>query len=107
MDPLIERRTVAEAELLALAGGESLCTISRSVGPVDGAKHAEGRLVALTEVGRSVGSGANLREATTSALDTWRTHLDLVRDHDRGSGWIAYRAGGVDELEALLGDLAD
>ena len=75
-DRLLEDRlATAERRLSALAGGRSLCNLSRG-GPPTGTKEAEGRLAALVEVrGRGLGAAA-------SVLSSWE---DSVRRR-RGQG---------------------
>lgn len=106
MDVLATRRHAVEAELAAAAGDVSLCTISRSGGPVDGVKHLEGRLAALAQVERAIrGGGRPDADVLRAALAEWREALDDVRSRDAGRGWVAYRAGGVDELAEALSDV--
>jgi len=79
--------------------------ISRSTGPVDGAKYLEGRMAVLVELQRVI-----RREPQTSFASVaepvarqWRSDLQLQRERGATRGWVAYRAGGVDELDDLLG----
>jgi hypothetical protein len=96
------RRTVVAQELAAVAGDASLCTLSASGGPVDGVKYLEGRLAVLTELRRALRAGAEPAEEVVGRLARqWRGHLDRARADSLARGWIAYRAGGVDELASL------
>ena len=92
-------------QLTAASGGASLCLISRSTGPVDGAKYLEGRMAVLSEFKRAVGRspGSSLAEVADPVARQWRSDLALQQERGAARGWVAYRAGGVDELEELLG----
>lgn len=100
------RRAEAEAELSQAAGDRSLCAISTAGGRVDGVKHAEGRLAALMDVQRAVRRGDDPGAAAHSVLAAWTEALGKARD-GWGPSWVAYRAGGVDELDALAAELAE
>jgi hypothetical protein len=97
------RRASIEADLMAATGGTSLCSISRSAGSVPTAKYLEGRLTAVRELNRTILDPAtgDPDNCVSQLLATWRLALDNARQHDRGPDWIAYRAGGVDELIEL------
>ena len=90
--------------LAAASGGASLCMISRSTGPVDGAKYLEGRMAALSELKRGVqrSPGSSLAVVADPIIRGWRSDLALQQERGATRGWVAYRAGGVDELEDLL-----
>lgn len=103
---LAERRERIEADLLAAAGGASLCAISRSGDRVDGVKYLEGRLAVVAEAMRVEQSGGDLVEHLTTALANWSLELEVVREVGHGRSWLPYRAGGVDELTMLLEELA-
>ncbi|MEX1280369.1 MAG: hypothetical protein AB1Z55_06575 [Acidimicrobiia bacterium] len=106
MGTIDDRLAAVEAELTAAAGDVSLCTISRSGGSVDGIKYLEGRMAALAEARRLTRHDPRLDPATIQSIaSTWREQLVVVRERDAGRGWVAYRAGGVDELDDLLSDL--
>ncbi len=106
MSTIDDRLAAVEAELTAAAGDVSLCTISRSGGPVDGIKHLEGRMAALAEARRATRHELDPDPATVESIASrWRDQLVAVRERDAGRGWVAYRAGGVDELGDLLADL--
>ncbi|MCB1002087.1 MAG: hypothetical protein KDB40_22525 [Acidimicrobiales bacterium] len=101
-DPVIEaldrRRDTIEQDLAAAAGGASMCAISRVAGSVPAAKHLEGRLAAVGELRRAVRRGGAVDDATIDLLVEWRAQLERARAGGMGPDWIAYRAGGVDEL---------
>lgn len=106
MGTIDDRLAAVEAELTAAAGDVSLCTISRSGGPVDGIKYLEGRMAALAEARRATRHEPESDLALVASIaSAWRDQLAAVRERDAGRGWIAYRAGGVDELDDLLVDL--
>lgn len=95
------RRAVVEEQLGAAAGARSLCAISRSGGQVDGVKYLEGRLAALREVRRALKECRTPETLVAERRAEWQAELDRVRAADAGRGWVAYRAGGVDELDEL------
>lgn len=100
-DLLDQRLASVEQELAAVAGGASLCAISRSAGSVPGAKYLEGRMVAIREIRRAARTGRPLAAVLDESVDRWRSELARVDTQAMGSDWRAYRAGGVDELESL------
>lgn len=95
------RRSELEAELTAAAGEASLCAISRAAGSVPAAKYLEGRLVALLELRRGLSAGDDGATTCTRLRATWEHGLRDVRSRAAGPDWLAYRAGGVDELTEL------
>ncbi len=104
MEAAALQRRLAEVErqLVEAAGGASLCAISRSGGQVDGVKYLEGRLAALLQLRRVSRRGERDPDAALQeALAEWTTQLDQARSGSFGRGWLAYRAGGVDELTEL------
>ncbi len=103
---LDERRRRVEQELTAAAGGSSLCSISRSAGSVPGVKYLEGRMAALRQIERARRAREALPAAAVATRRRWAEHLDGARRRDMGPDWIAYYAGGVDELEDLATALA-
>ncbi|MFP4149033.1 MAG: hypothetical protein ACLFV0_06050 [Nitriliruptoraceae bacterium] len=105
-DTIQARLGVLEQELSAATGDVSLCAISRSAGSVPAAKHLEGRLAALMELRRETRGGAP-EGILETLLATWRRGLEEVRAQGSGPDWVAYRAGGVDELEELARRLTD
>ncbi len=90
-----------EIELNNAAAGRSLCAISKSAGSVPGAKYLEGRLVAARELARQLDGGA-VCDSGRVLLARWRQALDDVTESRFGADWLAYRAGGVDELTDVL-----
>ncbi len=92
-------------QLTAASGGASLCVLSRSTGPVDGAKYLEGRMALLVELKRAVRREpqAPFADVADPIARQWRSDLQLQQERGAARGWIAYRAGGVDELDDLLG----
>ncbi len=104
-----DRLALVMPQLTATSGGASLCLISRSTGPVDGAKYLEGRVAVLTELQRAVRRDPSADPAVVAApiARQWRSDLALQRERGATRGWVAYRAGGVDELEELLGAADD
>ena len=97
MIDLDERIAAVLVDLAEVSDGASLCTISKSAGEVDGTKYQEGRMAALVEL-RRAGDAA---EALETLTDAWRADLRHQRERGSSRGWVAYRAGGVDELERL------
>jgi hypothetical protein len=95
------RRVIVEEQLGAAAGDRSLCAISRAGGRVDGVKYLEGRLSALREVRRALKEGRSPETLIAERRADWQAELDRLRAADAGRGWVAYRAGGVDELDEL------
>ncbi len=93
------RREQIEQALVSAAGGASLCSISRSAGPVPGVKYLEGQLAALRELERAVRRGDDLASTVAEALARWRTRLEGARQREMGQDWVAYYAG-VDELSS-------
>ncbi len=102
LDLLEGRLAAIEAELAATTGGASLCVVSKRGEAVDGPKYLEGRLAAVLEVRRGVRRGAAQAAQAAAALAAWTSRLDDARRRELGGGWIAYRAGGVDELTDLV-----
>lgn len=92
-------------ELAAAAGGASLCSISKVAGSVPSAKYLEGSLAALLQVRRRGRTLEEVRATVEELSDQWRAELDRVTERDFGPDWLAYRAGGVDELERLVTSL--
>ncbi len=92
-------------KLTAASAGASLCMISRSTGPVDGAKYLEGRMALLAELRRAVRRSpeASFGDVADPIARQWRSDLALQQERGATAGWVAYRAGGADELEELLG----
>lgn len=93
-----------EAELVVASGDASLCALSRSGRPVPAVKHLEGRSAALREVSRAIRTGG--AEGTPGLVAerrrVWADALADLEARAAGPDWLAYRTGGVDELDALL-----
>jgi hypothetical protein len=101
------RRATVERDLAAAAGGASLCSISRSGRPVDGVKYLEGQAM-LTELLRGLRSAPGTDgEVLTEVAQQWRAALNDAVQRELGGGWIAYRSGGSDEADELLGVQSD
>jgi hypothetical protein len=101
-DTVTRHRAVADQVLMAASGGKSLC---RAGGSDHAVKHAEGRMAAIAEVQRRHRStGEDPAAAGRVILERWRADEDAARG--RGGAWMAYRRGGIEALEALIGDLA-
>jgi hypothetical protein len=100
LSELAARRERVEQALTSAAGGASLCSISRSAGPVPGIKYLEGQMAALMELERAARRGDDLVSASAEILDRWSARLDGARQRGMSADWIAYYAGGVDELTA-------
>jgi hypothetical protein len=90
-----------EHELTRAASGQSLCALSRSAGSVPGVKYLEGRLVAAGDLARSLTGESPCAQART-LLHGWTDALAAVTNGRFGPDWVAYRAGGVDELAEIL-----
>lgn len=100
LSELAERRERVEQALTSAAGGASLCSMSRSAGPVPGVKYLEGQMAALMELERAARRGDDVASAAAEILDRWSARLEGARQRGMGADWIAYYAGGVDELTA-------
>lgn len=105
VDEIDARISGVMSELTSVTAGGSLCMISRSTGPVDGAKYLEGRMAALGELKRAAcrQPEADLADVARPIVALWRSDLELQQERGARKGWVAYRAGGVDVLEELLG----
>lgn len=103
---LDEHLSRAERALDELAGGEALCTLSRSGRSVPALKYREGAAAAILEARRAL-EGA-LPGAEVDIVDDlarhWAAELGRAEDRD-AEHWVAYRSGGHDALSALAGDL--
>lgn len=94
----------AALRLDAVSGGVAVCTFTKAGASVPGIKYAEGRWAALREVSRAIRrDGAPLDEAARAAHDQWTRALDALRQRESSADWIAYRTGGTDALDDLLG----
>ena len=108
LDAVDERLLELTGQLGSAAGDASLCQISRSTGPVDGVKYLEGRVAVLSELKRAARRRPDLPLASVAdpILRQWRSDLGLQQERGATKGWVAYRAGGVDELSELFGQAA-
>lgn len=109
-DPIGSDRTIvaehlarAEADLVAVTGGASLCRVGD--GPQAGsAKYAEGRYAALRELRSVLWSPDPVAlAAAVGHLGAWEAAL--VQAESQGPAWAAYRSGGVAALQSLVDDL--
>lgn len=91
----------AEADLVAVTGGASLCRVGN--GPEAGsAKYAEGRYAALRELRQLLRSpDADALASAVRLLGAWQ----VARAEARGPAWAAYRAGGVADLQHVVDEL--
>ena len=97
----------ALADLAAIAGGRSLCSISRQGTPVPAAKYHEGTAAALAEARRAIEAlsdgpdgGQSARAALREVRARW---LAQSRTRGRtGPDWTGYLAGGLDGLEQMI-----
>lgn len=105
-DRLVALLDEAGLSMTRLAGGTAVCTFSRAGIPVPGIKYAEGGWAALREVQRATAAGAELGLTAATTTAAWQAHFDAAVARAQSRDWIAYRAGGVDALSALL-DTAD
>ncbi len=94
----VESRLGEVSESLNRAtGGAALCRLD---GHASTEKELEGRMAALLELRRALRRDPG---ADVGALARrWRADLALRRDRGASSAWVAYLAGGTDELGALL-----
>ena len=98
LDRVEARLAEVSTSLQAATGGAALCRIDGTGGS---AKSFEGRTAALLEVRRLL--RRDPEADLTPVLARWRA--DLASHTSRGSSaaWLEYVAGGVAELEHLLG----
>jgi hypothetical protein len=59
-------------------------------------------VAALMQLGRELRDADDRRSAIAAVTDEWHAELDAVTSRAAGPAWVAYRAGGVDELDELL-----
>jgi hypothetical protein len=103
------RERAALADLAAIAGGRSLCSISRQGAQVPAAKYHEGAAAALAEARRAIEAVADGHDGGKSAraalLDVRARWLAQSRTRGRtGPDWTGYLAGGLDALEQMIDD---
>ena len=104
---LTEARLRAEQALAAALGDATMCRIHRDGRVTDGAKYAEGRLVALADLERRLrGSApADFEALARSELQMWNEELARHRALPAPSlPWLAYRQGGCDALAEVIGE---
>lgn len=95
----MDLRASADAQLDALAGGASLCSIARSGAAFPGAKYQEGRAFVAATVVRELTRGRTEADALAAARARWAAAAPRSR---RGSpDWQAYGEGGDDALAEL------
>lgn len=99
---LDNRLRVVGEDLSAAAGNASLCALSKVAGSVPAAKYLEGRHAVLRDLRRRATAGGDVRSAAATLAEEWQVALGTVTDRHFGPDWLAYRAGGVDELRELL-----
>jgi hypothetical protein len=102
---LRQRRTIVLRDLTDASGDASLCSISKSAGPVPGVKYLEGRMAALMEVERAVSRGAEASSVAADTVTAWTGRLHGAQRNEMSADWTAYYAGGVDESEELVARL--
>ena len=103
------REHAALADLAAIEGGRSVCSISRQGAPVPAAKYHEGTAAALAEARRAIEAlsdgpdgGQSARAALLEVRARW---LAQSRTRGRtGPDWTGYLAGGLDALEQMIDD---
>jgi len=110
-DVLIEsfraRERTALADLVAIAGGQSLCSLSRDGATVPAAKYHEGAVAALGEARRAVEAvvdGPDGEHAASAALldvrARWRAQSRSIGR--TGPSWTGYLTGGLDALQQMI-----
>jgi hypothetical protein len=106
------RERAALADLAAIAGGQSLCSISRQGATVPAAKYREGAAAALAQSRRAVeavGDGpASQKPGRVALLEVrarWREQSRIMGQ--RGPDWTGYLTGGLDALEQMIDDMED
>lgn len=106
MDRAQAIRIESAQRLTSLAGGVSLCMLSRSGASFPAVKYYEGRQAAATQLRRRLVSGGLLADRPAAAVlqetaEEWERN---ARDAEhRGGDWVAYAAGGVDALAEIAG----
>ena len=97
----------ALADLVAVADGRSLCSLSREGATVPAAKYHEGAAAALAEVRRAIeglddgpDGAQSARDALLDVRARWRAQS---RTRGRtGPDWTGYLTGGLDALEQMI-----
>ena len=108
LESIQARENLALGDLGTLAGGQSLCELSRADTPLATVKYHEGAAAALAEARRAVCSvleGPGSADTDRSALQSIRANwLAQSRSPGRtGPSWGSYLAGGLDALDQLVG----
>jgi len=94
----------AAADLDRASRGTPVCVASKAGRPAPGPKYHEGRWAALNEVSRRCRrTQEGVALSATIVLRTWTDELARARHRAAGEDWIAYREGGSDALDGLLG----
>ena len=109
IEPLRARERRALSDLAAVAGGRSLCSMSREGAAVPAAKYYEGAAAALAEARRAVEEAVDgpagaqaTRAAFLGVRARWRTQSHTMGR--KGLDWTGYLTGGLDALEQMIGD---
>lgn len=98
MDRLETRLGEVGTKLTLATGGQALCRLD---GQVTSAKELEGRMAVLLEVRRAVRADP---EVDLSAIaDKWRADLAVRQSKGASAAWTSYLAGGLAELDLLVG----
>lgn len=107
LDTLI---AAAERSLTAQTGGVNVCRLQQDGRVTGGVKYDEGRLVALSAARRKLRAAGKVTEPAAyraelvRELETWRDALRDQQARERPAmPWLAYRQGGVDALDEVLG----
>ena len=94
----------ATADLDSAARGISLCVATKAGRSAPGTKYHEGRWAALNEVARrSRRTAESVTISATVVRRSWFDELIRLRQREAGQDWVAYRQGGSDALDELLG----
>ncbi len=104
---LAEARLRAEQALATALGDSSLCRLHHDGRVTGGAKHAEGRVVALADLQRRLRPAAPEDFDTLARAEWQRWNDDLARHRSQPTPslpWLAYRQGGCDALAEVLGE---
>jgi hypothetical protein len=93
LSELAERRQRVEQALTSAAGVSSLCSISRSAGPVPGVKYLEGQMAALMELESAVRRGDDLVSTSAEIRNRWSSRLDSARQRGMSAAESRVRRG--------------
>jgi hypothetical protein len=103
---LVSQRQAAVAALTAAAGDLNLCAMSRSGKPYPAVKYHEGAVAALAEAKRAVGDqlpDGSVEKTLAGLRAGWQAKASTPIAE--APGWQAYYAGGIEALDAVLGQL--